>query len=1345
MRQLYLFVLFCLGNSFCLFGQNKAQYPAAYTITQKLGDIPALSTLQLSTPPAHFSKQKTWKRPNYFFSNDINNANALPQNGDPLVHKNNNPADVSGPELLPLLSFDGMVDEDGISPPDPTGDAGPNHYVQMVNSGSGARMQVFNKQGVSVLGPVYSSLFWDMVGGASIGDPIVQYDHSANRWLIMEMQNFGENQLLIAVSDTDDPTGSWKAWRIQCVGFPDYPKLYVWDNAYFVTVNEIVEDNQCTGYALDKTALLNGASEVGTYRFVMPNFNAIRYQPATGADWEGGPPPPPGSPGMIFRVYDDGWDGGKDQIHLWEINVDWFNAAGNFAAGPTTFDVAPFETRVCYGPGLFNCIEQPGTATRITALENIIMYRAPYRNFGTHESVVFNHVSDVSNEVGDGGDAAVRWYELRRDAGQPDWYVHQQGTYAPDPVNRFMGTLSMDGQGNIGLGYTVASASVFPGIRLTGRRQIDPLGEMTIQEHELIPGTASHVGDNRWGDYSSMAIDPADDKTFWFTAQYQSVTGNWSTRIGTFQIRRDSFDVAPVALVAPQSSATLNTAQVTARISNGGVMPATGIQADVYVNNAFFSTNTVAGTLLPGASTNLTFTPSLTWTNVLDQKEITVVTRWPQDNYRRNDTLTQVVQKLTSFDAGLGGLVELPGLVCAASKPVGVVVRNTSGLPLDSVQVRWVLNQADAQNQQWYGPLAPGQQDTAWITLNGILPGQNTLNVTLVSPNGQTDQNPVNNAFSTSFAGYLGGAYFSVFCRTDQGNLTYELLENPSNVLVDQGFCNTEAYTHDICVADGQCYTLRLRAGSVRWEGFFQLKDWYGNVLASITAADPVVQNIPLCAPVRKTYDVGVHELLSPVSGNGLTTAETVSLVVRNYGQQKVGNFQVGWRLDTGNWNYAVFTDSIAPGADGTFTFTNSFANVSTPGNWYQMTLATQLPNDEIPNNDTMFYRVKNRLVRDVGIYDLSERVCARTDNNYVILSLVNEGVTPITEVSVKTVSNGQSGEDVYYMDFFNPGDTFGIYLFLPEGVLGTNTLDVQVTQVNGLSADDYPADNAQQKTFFVDPTKFSVSISLAFDKNAEESSWELRSSSGTLLDQGGNYPNGYGYDFRNYCFDQDSCFIFTLFDSAGNGSDGYFNILTNNWAAWSYNGQTDTFTNQIVVPFCAPEQCLSLQMSTSVTHPSNGPLNNGAISVSATGGTGPYQYALDNVEFGPGNLFSGLTPGMYKVKVLDSKSCYDERLVQVGTTGTDQVAVVQRRIQLRPNPTLGPVWFTMPALGDEQNLSGVVTDAHGRVVREIGLTRYDATLLGNFSLQQHPAGVYWLGVYNQNGQKIAEKRIQKI
>ncbi len=197
-----------------------------------------------------------------------------------------------------------------------------------------------------------SNTIWNAVGTGSIGDPIVQYDHDAERWLILELQGIFTNELLIAISNTSDPTGGWKAYRIQTQGFGDYPKLYVWHNAYFITVNEISNGNKCSGYALERAAMLAGEPAFDLYRFEMPNYMAIAYQPATGADWEGGPPPPAGSPAYIFRVYDDGWDGGQDHLQIWEVDVDWDNAAQSSITGPDKLFPTPFETKVCFGGGL---------------------------------------------------------------------------------------------------------------------------------------------------------------------------------------------------------------------------------------------------------------------------------------------------------------------------------------------------------------------------------------------------------------------------------------------------------------------------------------------------------------------------------------------------------------------------------------------------------------------------------------------------------------------------------------------------------------------------------------------------------------------------------------------------------------------------------------------------------------------------------------------------------------------------------------------------------------------------------------------------------------------------------
>lgn len=138
----------------------------------------------------------------------------------------------------------------------------------------------------------------------------------------------------------------------------------------------------------------------------------------------------------------------------------------------------------------------------------------------------------------------MRWYEIRRSRGG-SYSVYQQGTYAPeDGVNRWMGSVAMDKQGNMALGYSVVNGvDVFPGIRYTGRLGSDPLGEMNLGEETIVNGTGVQTTTNsRWGDYTSMNVDPKDDCTFWYVNEYYTAEGQasspagWQTRIGSFRL-----------------------------------------------------------------------------------------------------------------------------------------------------------------------------------------------------------------------------------------------------------------------------------------------------------------------------------------------------------------------------------------------------------------------------------------------------------------------------------------------------------------------------------------------------------------------------------------------------------------------------------------------------------------------------------------------------------------------------------------------------------------------------------------------------------------------------------------
>ena len=227
----------------------------------------------------------------------------------------------------------------------------------------------------------------------------------------------------------------------------------------------------------------------------------------------------------------------SNSLSFWQFRVNWSNSTQTTLSGPINIPVAVFS-EACNGAV---CIPQSGTTEQLDSLADRLMYRLAYRNFGDHEALVVNHSVVAGSSVG------VRWYEIRNPASP---IVFQQGTYAPDSNYRWMGSMAMDHVGDIAVGYSVSSGSMHPAIRYTGRLPSDAQG--TLQgETSIVEGTGSQTANlNRWGDYSSISVDPVDDCTFWYTNQYLKTNGtfNWSTRIASFKF--------PSCATAPPSAPT---------------------------------------------------------------------------------------------------------------------------------------------------------------------------------------------------------------------------------------------------------------------------------------------------------------------------------------------------------------------------------------------------------------------------------------------------------------------------------------------------------------------------------------------------------------------------------------------------------------------------------------------------------------------------------------------------------------------------------------------------------------------------------------------------------------------
>lgn len=1305
-------------------------YPPTVSKGELLGSIRSLRDLTPRMTPEGPIPAKVAQKRNYFFANELKNPDPLPRDGDPLA-KNKVHNRETGPEIIPGFNIEGLRDQSGISPPDPTGDIGKNHYVQMTNANGGSWLQVWDKYtGQAVFGPVLSSTIWNEVGSGSIGDPIVQYDHDAERWLIMELQGFFTNELLIAISDDSDPTGGWKAYRFQTLGFGDYPKLYVWHNAYFITVNEITSGNECSGYALERAAMLAGEPFFDLYRFVMPNYQAIAYQPATGADWEGGPPPPAGSPEYIFRVYDDAWDGGQDHIQIWEVNVDWNNPAQSNLTGPDKIFPTPFETKVCFGNGLFDCIEQPDPAApRITALENIIMYRAPYRNFGTYESVVFNHVTDVSGQVGQGGDAAVRWYELRKSGGS-DWQLFQEGTYAPDLVtNRFMGTICTDEAGNIALGYSGASQFLNPGLYLTGRRTSDPLGDMPVEEYTLAAGEQSHYNDSRWGDYSNMSVDPEDGRTFWFTGEYQPAGAAWGTRIGSFKMQVDTYDLKPLTLIEPVNSALLgNGEQVSVKVLNGGLVDAPGFSISLYLEGNLIATESVSSIIPPGESIDYTFAATVDLPIVGNNYDFRFITHWPQDQFTRNDTLDAVVQKLTSNDVAAVGRYNLSGLVCGSETDFGIIIRNASGLPLTSANVHWRINQQPFTVFPWTGNLGPNERDTIDFYASGIQNGLNGLTIFTSMPNGVPDERSSNDSLAPiKFIGNLDGTYLTAEAETDFGSLFWELRSLTNSLLASGEMSAGQTFTQ-ICSDDNTCYKVVLKSSSFSWGGHFRLYDIYGNLLVEAFGADQDPQVFNICTPTRQQVDVGAVALVSPASGPNLSISEPVKIRIRNFGLTSQSGIEVSYRMNGGAWNTEIIPAVVNSGATVEHTFSTT-EDLSTNGGTYDFELKATVGNDQQINNDTVHATVRNRMLRELELVNVRPvQACNDTSFSFVGVTVRNNGLGQDLEFDLQVTANGVPQPTVPQVLFLAPDASTEINVFVQGLQLGTNTLSFDITNVDGQGEDDLPGNDTGSISFDITADGFPIQLSFGTNESPSENFWELRDDQGNLVRAGGPYPQAFGFYGDELCLEKDKCYVFHLFDTGNNGMDGGFvNIFAPDGGSyWSYFG--GNFGTEISVPFCAVSACAGFSVDATTVNPSNGTLSDGQITLVPTGGIPTYQYSLNGGVFQTDPVFSNLVIGFYTIICLDGNGCADEISVDLTTISTFEPSL-SRKLNVSPNPTSGIALVELPALEGEQSLVCEVLDAKGKYVQAARLVRWDNTLRGMVMLDNAPAGVYYLRV----------------
>ncbi len=494
-------------------GPSETFYPDEFRQTRPLREMaPMTEEEQNRELILKESKDRKYRNPNV----ERVNPDAYPRVGEPIPGMQTEMGTKKG--LTIVNNWVGQTG--GYTPPDPTGAAGPNHYVQAVN----CAYRVYTKTGGAVAGGGPFDL-GDLLFGVDDGDPIVMYDKYADRWFISQFGSSG-NKIYIAVSTTNDPTGAYNTWQYTSPLFPDYLKFSIWVDGYYMTANTSTQRVMC----FERSVMIAGGTS--------PRMVSATYSPPKPSGFfcplpadADGALPAAGTPCPIFSYEDDGWGASyHDAVNVFEAAVNWGTTASLTVTGPTELQT-PNAFDASYN-STWNDIDQPGTTQYLDGIGGVFTYRAQHRVWTGYNSVVLCAGVKISSSQ-----RSIMWLELRKNTSTNTWSIHQQGTYTPDGLYRWCGSIAMDDNGSIGMAYAVSGISpsnVYPSIRYTGRNAVDPLGQMTYTEQSAIAGTTAITGGNRFGDYSHTCLDPSDGTLFWHTGEY-SVSGQ-KTRIFSFRI-----------------------------------------------------------------------------------------------------------------------------------------------------------------------------------------------------------------------------------------------------------------------------------------------------------------------------------------------------------------------------------------------------------------------------------------------------------------------------------------------------------------------------------------------------------------------------------------------------------------------------------------------------------------------------------------------------------------------------------------------------------------------------------------------------------------------------------------
>jgi len=531
--------------------------------------------------------------------------------------------------MPPSIVFDAY--SSGSQPTDPSMAVGLDHVFVVYNTG----YRIFDKSGTALTGQLAVT---NIFSGGGCCDLTASYDTAANRWVISYL--FGNGNVQVAVSDGPDPINN--GWYVYTyTGVNDYQKLSVWSDGYYITAN--VGNRRV--WALERDEMLAGSTTASFQTFTLTGIQTSGFYSPQALNVSDGTMPAAGGATIVY-LQDDAWAGvSEDHIKFWTIDVDWATPSNSTISAATQITTTPFIS--VFDGGSFSNLTQPNNGVAIDALQATIMNQAQFRKFATHNSAVFNHVVDADATGGEL--AAVRWYEFRQAGDNQPWTLFQEGTYtAPDGRHAWHASMIMDGAGNIGMGYSSMSGPTTTDVvrvssYYTGRFDGDAPGVMTVAE-ELIANGNANIPGLRYGDYSKIDIDPADDATFWFINEYMN-SGRKGV-VGVFQLEPNTTvdDIGVTSITSPVSGPLTNAEDIVVNIKNFGINDIVDPEVQYTIDGGTPVVETFTGILAAGATESYTFsTPA----DLSVQNQIYTIaarTNFAPDSNPANDEATKTVQ-----------------------------------------------------------------------------------------------------------------------------------------------------------------------------------------------------------------------------------------------------------------------------------------------------------------------------------------------------------------------------------------------------------------------------------------------------------------------------------------------------------------------------------------------------------------------------------------------------------------------------------------------------------------------------------------------------------------------------